>query len=70
MQKFFEVKLKGRLEPEKHDAKQMMVLNRVLRVVDEGLLYEPDPRHVELLARDMGLPMGSSKGNATPGIKP
>ena len=53
-----------------HIQKQMMALDRVLRVVDDGALYEPDPRHIEMLARDMGLASSISKGAATPGAKP
>ena len=49
MSKAFEVKLKGRLGYEKGDESEMRVLNRILRVTSQGLLYEPDPRHVELL---------------------
>ena len=65
MAKFFEVKLKGRIGPEAHDQQEMKVLNLIERVVDHGLLYEPDPGHVELLVRAMGLEGANSR--ATPG---
>ena len=51
MKKHFEVKLNGRVGHGDGDSKSMRVLNRILRVCPEGLLYEPDPRHWEMLAR-------------------
>ena len=35
--------------------KQMRVLNRIVPIKSEGLMYEPEPRHVEMLARDLQL---------------
>ena len=35
--------------------KEVRILNRILRLDDEGLTYEADPRHVELLARSLNL---------------
>ena len=55
MSKAFEVKLKGRFGHGGNDEKAMRVLNRILRISDHGLLYEPDPRHAELLIRSLGL---------------
>ena len=69
MQKAFECNLKGRLGTEKDDEKQMRVLNRIVTVQDAGLEYEPDPRHIELLARDLGIDLDSNT-RATPGEKP
>ena len=63
-----EIKLKGRLGVEPQDLKEVRVLNRVVRIVGSGLLYEPDPRHVELLIKAMGLEDG--KHRVTPGQKP
>ena len=69
IQEHFEVKLKGRLGLGEHDQRQMRVLNRIVHVSEEGLSYEPDPRHVELLCRDLGLQVGSVSCG-TPGNKP
>ena len=41
------------------------VLNRVVRVVQDGWEYEPDQRHVDLLTQGLGL--AAAKGVATPG---
>ena len=52
------------------DLKEMRVLNRVVRIVHDGLLYEPDPRHVDLLAKAFNLEIGISNPRVTPGQKP
>ena len=67
LKKPFECKIRGRLGLDKEDMKEIRVLNRILRITDEGLLYEADPRHVELLAKSMGL--DGCKPVATPGLK-
>ena len=55
MAKAFEVKLKGRLGPEKHDCKELRVLNRILRMTDKGVAWEADPRHAEHVVRALEL---------------
>ena len=67
LKKTFECKIRGRLGLDKGDDKEIRVLNRILRVNEEGLFYEADPRHVELLAKSMGLE--GCKSVATPGLK-
>ena len=44
----------------------MRVLNRIVRVTDEGLLYEADPRHAEMLIKDFQLE--DAKEVVTPGV--
>ena len=63
----FEVKLKGRLGTGPDDLKEMRVLNRIIRVTQSGLLYEPNPRHIEMLTRDLNL--GDCNFRVTPGEK-
>ena len=48
---FFELKLRARVGPEAEDDKEVRILNRILRLGDKGLLYEADPRHVEILTK-------------------
>ena len=48
----------------------MRVLNRIVRIVPEGLVYGPDPRHIELLAKGMNLDMAQSNSRVTPGSRP
>ena len=67
MQKSFECKLKGRLGFGSQDLKEMRVLNRILRVTDDALLYEADPRHAEMMIKSFGLE--ESKSVVTPGVK-
>ena len=66
----FEIKVKGRLGTGESDDKQIRVLNRIVRVEDEGLRYEPDPRHVDLLLRDLGLDGDDVKPSPVPGTEP
>ena len=63
----FECKLKGRLGRGENDLKEMRVLNRIVRIDDNGLRYEADPRHVELLARSLNLEQ--CRHVVTPGVK-
>ena len=45
------------------------LLNRILHLTDRGLHYEADPRHVEMLARSLGLDAPGTKHVVTPGVK-
>lgn len=61
LSKVFEIQLRGRLG-EGCTITEIKMLNRVVRVSADGLEYEADPRHVELLAGSMNL-------NATNSVK-
>ena len=63
----FEVKVRGRLGSGKNDDKCMRILNRIVRWTDAGLRVEADPRHVEILIKEMGL--GEANAVKTPGVK-
>ena len=67
LKKAFECKVRGRLGLDESDMKEIRILNRIVRITDKGLLYEADPRHVELLAKSLGLE--TCKPVATPGVK-
>ncbi len=43
------------------------VLNRVVSSTKEGIEYEVDQRHAEIIVRDVGL-TENSKGASTPGV--
>ena len=45
----------------------MKLLNRIITLTEHGVLYEADPRHSELMIRNLGLDDG--KGVASPGTK-
>ena len=53
--KKYEVKIGGRLGPEPKDHKEVRVLNRVISWKNGGIHYEADPRHAEIIIRDLGL---------------
>ena len=60
----YELKKGGRLGPGKDDAKEITVLNRVLRWTDKGVEYEAVPRQAERLFEGLGLDEGC-KATAT-----
>ena len=67
MAKSFLTKVVGKLGGDAGDLKEIRVLNRVLRWTPEGITYEADPRHAEILARDWA-PGGPAVKTA--GVKP
>ena len=69
--KLFELKIRGRIG-KNIKFKTMRILNRIVTLTPEGLIYESDtrhaePRHAELMVRNLGL--DGSKGVGTPGVK-
>ena len=63
----FELKIRGRLGENCEGPQQIRILNRIVTLTDEGLLYEADPRHVDLLSQSLGLTSANSV--LTPGVK-
>ena len=61
------MKIRGRLGEGPDDDKEIRILNRIVRVLPNGVSYEADPRHAELLAKSLGLT--ECKPVTTPGIK-
>ena len=55
IKKEFDVKVRGRLGSGKHDTKSIRILNRIIQWMSVGLRIEADPRHVEILMKEMGL---------------
>jgi hypothetical protein len=64
----YEIKHRGRLGPGDSDDKQIRILNRVVWWNHEGIHYEPDQRHAEIMVKMMGVRDKSSV--VTPGVKP
>ena len=64
----YEVKFRGRLGPDTEDDKAIRLLNRIIQWTDEGILYEADQRHAEIIIRELGL-HNSVKTVMTPGTK-
>ena len=74
MNKSFLCKVVGTLGSGARDCKELRVLNRVLRWQEWGVSYQADPRHAELLARDVLDPAvlqvsGTIASAATPGVR-
>ena len=55
------------MEPDKSDDKAITILNRCVEWTSEGILYEPDPRHVEILVNELGIK--DAKAVVSPGVK-
>jgi hypothetical protein len=64
----FEVKLRGRLGPDVGDNKSIRILNRIVTWDNQGIKYEADQRHAEIIIRQLGL---NEKSNSvvTPGMR-
>jgi hypothetical protein len=65
--KHFEIKVRGILGPDAGDMHEIRILNRIVRWTDEGLEYEADQRHAEIIVKEMGLE--TSTGVNTPGTR-
>ena len=61
------MKYRGRLGPQKGDAKSIIILNRLIEWTNNGIRYEADQRHAELIVSQMGLER-ESKSVATPSL--
>ncbi len=55
MRRSFLCKVEGRLGSGSSDLKEAKILNRVVQWSADGLSYEADPRHVELLAKTLSM---------------
>ena len=67
MTTMFAIKNRGRLGPGKTDDKIIRILNRCVEWKADGIHYEADPRHSEIIIDEMKISGG--KGVVTPGIK-
>ena len=57
--KVFEIKMKARIGEAADCDREVRVLNRVVRLTQDGLEYEADPRHAEMLVIAGGLELGN-----------
>ncbi len=69
VQEKFDMKHRGRLGPQSNDDKSIRILNRVVEWGSEGISYEADQRHAEIIVSKLGL-KGESRSVGNPGIKP
>ena len=63
----FELKIRGRLGVGCPGENEIRILNRILRLTPEGLEYEADPRHVDLISTSLELTSANSV--VTPDVK-
>jgi len=61
----YEISHKGGVGPDKNDDKCMRLLNRVIGWIPEGIRYEADQRHAEIIVKLLGVSGKSSL--STPG---
>ena len=62
------MKFRGRLGPEEKDDKSIRILNRVITWKEEGIEYEADQRHAEIIVNSLGLEK-EAKAVRSPGVK-
>jgi hypothetical protein len=62
------VKFRGRIGPCQTDLKAIRILNRILEWTKDGIIYEADQRHAEIIKNQMSM-KDESKGVSTPGVK-
>jgi hypothetical protein len=58
-----------KLGPEPGDDREARCLNRLLTYESDGIVYESDPRHGEIIVRTLGFDNPNTKGSAVPGRK-
>ena len=65
MREKYELKVRGLLGFDPSDDKSIRVLNRIISIVGDGVEWEADPRHAQLIVEQLGLT--KAKAVATPG---
>ena len=63
----FELKIRGRIGEGCPGSNEIKILNRCLKLTASGLIYEADPRHIDLLSAAFKLDKANCVG--TPGVK-
>ena len=53
LREHLELKVSGKLGPEETDDKQVRILNRTVEWTPEGVRYEPDARHAEIVVKQL-----------------
>ena len=68
LRQVFEVVAKGRLGEADDCDNEVGVRNMIIRIDSEGVKYEADPRHAEMLVQAGSLKLGNAA--VTPGVEP
>ena len=66
--KMYVVKFRARLGAEDRDDRAVRILNRIVEWRKEGIWYEPDQRHAEIIQKELILE-NDSKGLGSPNYK-
>merc|ERR1711965_94005 len=53
LRQYFELKVSAKLGPEDTDDKQVRILNRTVEWTNQGIRYEPDARHAEIVVKQL-----------------
>ena len=61
MATWFDIIVRGILGMDQKDDKEMVILGRIVRWTEEGILYEADPKHRRLILEYFGFE-GNAKG--------
>lgn len=67
MESRYDIKYRGHIGSQKDDEKSIIMLNRIVEWTDEGVVYNSDQRHADIIVRYLGL--GKANGVVTPGEK-
>ena len=59
METWFEIKVRGILGPEVKDGKEITILGRKVVWTEDGITYEADPKHSELVMEFFGFVIGA-----------
>jgi hypothetical protein len=65
LKKHFELKVRGRIGPSPKDDKCIRLLNRIFQWTPEGITWEADQRHAEIVVQQLGLDEKTKPVNTT-----
>jgi hypothetical protein len=68
MSSWYDIKVRGRLGDGPEDVKKIDILNRSITWTGEELVYRADPKHAEIIMKEIGLD-DDSKGLSRPAEK-
>ena len=69
LREHFELKVSGKLGRDATDDKQVRILNRTVAWTKDGIEYEPDGRHAELVVKHLKMHEKGVNSVITPGVK-
>lgn len=67
MESTYDIKYRGHIGPQRKDEKNMMILNRIVEWIEDGIVYESGQRHAYIIVRYLNL--SQANGVVTPGEK-